>query len=241
MIDSYPHIQISIEHGVALVIGLIIGGFVTWLIYKGKVALAHSRGIAAGDVQRAMLTEQLKAANNTAEDLRERLKLVMNECTALSHETTSLKSTIAELTTTIGAETPEYVAVELLLKGPELELPEGLFFKDKENIDRAKIRVRWWALEEGEAIAALAMPEPMAASFGRVTAELLNDLPNYPADAPPVFFGHYWLPTHWERAPLAANLASLDFSGAFGSNPLTAYRWNGERELTPMNFVTATA
>lgn len=104
MIDSYPHIQISIEHGVALVIGLIIGGFVTWLIYKGKVALAQSKGIAAGDVERAMLTEQLKAANQTADDLRERLKLVMNECTALSHETTSLKSTIAELTTTIGAE-----------------------------------------------------------------------------------------------------------------------------------------
>ena len=137
--------------------------------------------------------------------------------------------------------TPEYVAVELMLKGPELELPEGLFFKDKENIDRDKIRVRWWALEEGEAIAALAMPEPMAASFGRVTTEILNDLPNYPADAPPVFFGHYWLPTHWERTPLAANIASLDFSGAFGDNPLTAYRWNGERELTPLNFVTATA
>ena len=135
--------------------------------------------------------------------------------------------------------TPEYAAVEIMLKGPELRLPDSVFFKDKNGIDRSHMRVRWWALKEGEAVETLAMPEPMAASFGGLTADLLNDLPNYPAEAPPVFFGHYWLPTHWERAPLATNVASLDFSGAFGSNPLTAYRWNGERELTPLNFVNS--
>jgi hypothetical protein len=135
--------------------------------------------------------------------------------------------------------TPEYAAVEIMLKGPELRLPDGVSFEDKDGIIRNMIRVRWWALKEGEAIETLVMPKPMAASLGRLTAELLNDLPNYPVDAPPVFFGHYWLPTHWERAPLATNIASLDFSGAFESNPLTAYHWNGERELTPLNFVSS--
>lgn len=135
--------------------------------------------------------------------------------------------------------TTEHAAVELMLKGPEVKLPDGIFFKDKEGIKRRNIRVRWWALEVGDAIEDLVMPEPITASLGRVTAEMLGDLPNYGPDERPVFFGHYWLSPHWERAPLAANLASLDFSAAFGDNPLTAYRWNGERNLTPLNFVTS--
>ena len=137
--------------------------------------------------------------------------------------------------------TAEYAAVEIMLKGPELVLPEGVFFKDKEGIERRNIRVRWWALEEGDAIAGMAMPEPMLEPLGKVTSEMLADLPSYGRDEPPVFFGHYWLPAHWERRSLTPNIASLDFSAAFGDNPLTAYRWNGERELTPLNFVTATA
>ncbi len=137
--------------------------------------------------------------------------------------------------------TPEHVAVEIMLKGPELELPEGVFFEDKESIKRRNIRVRWWALEEGDAIAGMAMPEPMFEPLGKVTSGMLADLPSYGRDEPPVFFGHYWLPAHWERRSLTPNIASLDFSAAFGDNPLTAYRWNGERELTPLNFVTATA
>ena len=136
---------------------------------------------------------------------------------------------------------PEFTAAEIVLKGPELVLPDGVFFKDKERIDRSNIRVRWWALAEGDDLASLAMPEPIPESIGDLTAGMLRDLPNYGPDEPPVFFGHYWLPAHWERAPLAPNVASLDFSAAFGDNPLTAYRWNGERELTPLNFVTATA
>lgn len=134
--------------------------------------------------------------------------------------------------------TPEYVAVEIMLKGPEMELPEGVFFEDKEGADRSSIRLRWWALEEGAPLRSLAMPEPIEKSLGDLTPEMLRNLPNYAGHEPPVFFGHYWLPTHWERAPMAPNIASLDFSAAFENNPLTAYRWNGERELTPLNFVT---
>lgn len=137
--------------------------------------------------------------------------------------------------------TREYAAVEIILKGPEMELPEGVFFEDKEKNKRRNVRVRWWKLEGGAAIGDIVMPEPMVELKVRLEEAMLNDLPNYGPDEPPVFFGHYWLPAHWERAPMAPNIASLDFSAAFESNPLTAYRWNGERELTPLNFVTATA
>ncbi len=137
--------------------------------------------------------------------------------------------------------TREYAAVETMLKGPEMELPDGVFFEDKEKIKRKNVRVRWWALEAGAAIADLAMPQPILDPVGNLTAEMLRNLPNYGEDEPPVFFGHYWLPPHWKRAPMAPNIASLDFSAAFENNPLTAYRWHGERELTHLNFITAIA
>lgn len=50
-----------------------------------------------------------------------------------------------------------------------MELPEGVFFKDKEGIHRSNIRVRWWKLEEGYAIADLVMPEPIEKSLGDLT------------------------------------------------------------------------
>ncbi|CAN5808489.1 metallophosphoesterase [soil metagenome] len=136
--------------------------------------------------------------------------------------------------------TPEYDAVEVLLKGPEMTLPDGLYFEDKEHIKRKNIRVRWWGLEEGIPIGDLVMPEPMPELHESVTAEMLLDLPNYGANEPPVFFGHYWLPPHREKAPLARNLASLDYSAAFGENPLTAYRWDGEQVLSAEKFITNT-
>jgi hypothetical protein len=135
--------------------------------------------------------------------------------------------------------TPEYFAVEIMLKGPEMELPDGVFFEDKERIKRKNVRVRWWDLKEGTAIGGLVMPDPMAELTETVAADMLRELPNYGADEPPVFFGHYWLRADREKAPLARNLASLDYSGAFGDNPLTAYRWDGEHELSSNNFVTS--
>ena len=135
--------------------------------------------------------------------------------------------------------TPEYVAVEVMLKGPEMDLPDGVFFEDKEGDKRKNVRVRWWDLKEGEAIGDLVMPERMANLNEKVAATMLSELPNYGADQPPVFFGHYWLPADMKKAPLAKNLASLDYSGAFGQNPLIAYRWDGKHELSADNFVTS--
>jgi len=37
-----------------------------------------------------------------------------------------------------------YKAIETICKGPEVELPEGFSFKDKEGKVRTEVRVRWW-------------------------------------------------------------------------------------------------
>jgi hypothetical protein len=123
-----------------------------------------------------------------------------------------------------------YEAAEILLKGPEVPLPEGHFFSDKDGFKRHHVRIRWW---DPEAVtyrsAALGMDGDEA---------ILPDLP-VPTDyhyeeEKPVFFGHYWL----SGIPTLSNhrAACLDFSIAKGGF-LTAYRWSGEKVLSQSNIV----
>jgi hypothetical protein len=86
----------------------------------------------------------------------------------------------------------------------------------------------------------LVMPRPV--EIDHVIRERhLKDIPNYSEDAPPVFFGHYWMPPDLPKQPLARNIACLDYSAAFGDNPLIAYRWDGEAELSVEKFVASNA
>lgn len=57
----------------------------------------------------------------------------------------------------------------------------------------------------------------------------------YPANAKPVFLGHYWLSAE-RPSVLAENVACLDYSVAKGGF-LCAYRWNGEQRLSNEKFL----
>ncbi len=129
---------------------------------------------------------------------------------------------------------PEHRAVETVLKGPEIELPEGRVFHDKEGVGRRAIRARWWDVRPGATYGDLAMPTGMDLGLP-VAPEKLVGVPNYPADAPPAFCGHYWLPPEHPRKPLGRNVVCLDFSAVCGG-PLVAYRWDGG-PLDEANFV----
>lgn len=111
-----------------------------------------------------------------------------------------------------------YRSVEVLLKGLELPLPGGCVFVDKDGTRRDKVRTRWWRNGSPSwrevALGPRTLTEQMPAG-GPAGPEL----PGYPADAPPVFLGHYWL--DGPPAPLAPNVACLDYSVARGGS-LTA-------------------
>lgn len=128
---------------------------------------------------------------------------------------------------------PEHLVVEEVLKGRELPLPEGVTFKDKGGHVRRKARTRWWLPSQGM--------RPSEYLFGiEAEHDPLIDVPEcdgYPIDAPPVFIGHYWLTAETPRLQ-THNVACLDFSVAAGGF-LCAYRWSGERRLSPERFVTA--
>jgi hypothetical protein len=130
--------------------------------------------------------------------------------------------------------TSAYAAAEVLLKGPEIPLPDGHFFFDKDGHKRHDVRIPWW--------------DPSAVTYRRAALGMDGDeakLPDLPLttdyhyeDDKPVFFGHYWL----SGMPALSNssAACLDFSVA-KDGFLTAYRWSGEKALSSGNIVYVAA
>lgn len=134
---------------------------------------------------------------------------------------------------------PEFLAVETLLKGVELPLPEGETYPDKDGHCRKAIRARWWeSAPAGMNYQELIFPPAKTPPAIPVAEPLLADIPGYGADEPPVFIGHYWLPADMAPAPLRHNIACLDYSAAF-RGPLVAYRWDGEKVLSADKFTAA--
>ena len=132
------------------------------------------------------------------------------------------------------AETPEYNDLETLLKGRELPLPGGIKFLDKDGTSRDAIRVRWWDKRVTTYRQAYLGPEESRSEIPEVSTEG-EHLLEYGEDEVPVFLGHYWMTG--EPAPLAHNIACLDYSVAKPGGKLVAYRWSGERRLRQEHFV----
>ena len=128
----------------------------------------------------------------------------------------------------------QYTAIETILKGKEITLKSGASFHDKEGNERHNIRVRWWDKDVKTFREAFMGPE--SARTHIPDDEIHGDhLVEYAHDAPPVFLGHYWL--EGEPAPLAPNLACLDYSVAKPGGMLMAYRWDGEQTLSRDKFI----
>ena len=134
--------------------------------------------------------------------------------------------------------TTEYDAVEILLKGREIALPDGYRFADKHGVSRSEMRTKWWLSGNGRTFRELVFPASDDIPAIPVPADLASALTPYPGDAPPAFVGHYWLPPNHPMTPLAANVACLDYSVAKGG-PLVAYRWDGAGPLVDIGFVSS--
>jgi len=125
---------------------------------------------------------------------------------------------------------------ETLLNGVELRLPKGHVFFDKSGFERKDIRTKWWEPLAGKTYRQAVFPDSERVPALPIPVTAINKDLAYGADQPPVFIGHYWLPPDAAKAPLAPNVACLDYSVAKGGD-LTAYRWDGERVLNVQKFV----
>ncbi len=130
---------------------------------------------------------------------------------------------------------PLFAAVETVLKGKELHLPNGLTFQDKEGHVRRAARTRWYLDPAELQLRDYIWENNPLETTAPIPTAVLKDAAPYPAEERPVFIGHYWL-NDAMPAPLASNVACLDYSVAKGGK-LCAYRWQGERQLLAEHFI----
>lgn len=128
----------------------------------------------------------------------------------------------------------EHRIVETLLKGPEEDLPSGFSFKDKDDHERREIRTKWWQAQADTFREAALLSEEELTGIPE-TPFPASKLIGYADDAPPVFFGHYWL--RGEPTIFSPNVACLDYSVGKPGGGLCGYRWKGESHLSNDNFV----
>ena len=85
--------------------------------------------------------------------------------------------------------TPEFTAVETLLKGPEIKLPDGYTSVDKEGTERLDTRVASWKSRKRKrhiTYSDIAVQSTTDIPAIAVPPELLSSLPNYRRREPPV-------------------------------------------------------
>jgi hypothetical protein len=116
-----------------------------------------------------------------------------------------------------------YQAIETLLKGPELTLPDHSLFTDKDGTPRPKVRIKWWEKNLCTYKQAAVVSEQGRENLPDALIPVDEKLIHYPDTAPPVFFGHYWF-TGQPRLT-APNAVCLDYSAA-RAGQLVAYRFN---------------
>lgn len=129
---------------------------------------------------------------------------------------------------------PVFEAIEVVLKGPEIDLPAGVEFTDQSGKLRKAVRVRWWQSD---------LSTYRQAAIGPAgDSEMIPDGPlpgrlRRPDTAgPPVLFGHYWF--SGTPSVISSRFACLDYSVA-RQGPLVAYRWDGETELADDKLIWA--
>lgn len=126
-------------------------------------------------------------------------------------------------------------ALDISMKGQEVELPETHHFLDKDKKSRGEARLKWWnqlpSNKMDDAFASL----PEEVKNDSFPIELLNTIEPYSSNETPVFFGHYWMnPSAFGL--LSDNICCLDFSVAKGGN-VGGYRFDGDETLKFNNLI----
>lgn len=126
-------------------------------------------------------------------------------------------------------------AFDVTLKGKEIPMPEGLFFKDKDGTIRKNIRIRWWENPNTATYRSLSVLPLKQLPEKLIDTSLWRSTDFYSETERPVFFGHYWLegdtPVFYKN-----NVCCLDYSVA-NKGHLVAYRMDGEQILQPDKLI----
>jgi len=125
-------------------------------------------------------------------------------------------------------------AIETLLKGLEIPLPEGNSFLDPHGNQRSRIRIKWWQkhAQSYQDYALLYKEALPCISTDKIPK---HEIVTPYTDKKPVFFGHYWFSGTPKQ--LANNAVCLDYSIAH-KGKLACYRWyKDDKKLSDNQFI----
>ena len=130
-------------------------------------------------------------------------------------------------------DTLAYEVINDTLKGKEFNIPEKYVWHDKDGHARTTNRIKWWVNPVSNNWGELLFNCPPIMLNENISEDVKVNI--YPGDAPPVFFGHYWLE---DKFPViqSENVVCLDYSVA-KDGALVAYRWSGEDLIANNHFV----
>ncbi len=117
--------------------------------------------------------------------------------------------------------TQAFLVIEEILKGKEINIPEEYAWLDKDGHTRTSNRYKWWVDPQPGCFGDFLFDCPPQMTYTPLTPDIVVEV--YDKNAPPVFFGHYWL-SHTPSVQ-APNVICLDYSIA-KNGALVAYRWN---------------
>ncbi len=127
-------------------------------------------------------------------------------------------------------------ALNRLLRGIDMPLPEGITQTSAEGFVRSTFRSRFW--EENPRVYGdvVFQPDGLPEAIARLPLSERDRqrLFLYRPDDPLLFVGHYWCTGR--PSPVAPNVACLDYSAVRGGK-LVAYRLDHEHQLDPARFV----
>ena len=126
--------------------------------------------------------------------------------------------------------------VERLLKGTEMELPEGQSLVGSDGVRRTRFRTKFWSQSPMTYGDVVFQPDglPDELFHQPLTDEERNRLLLYGGDQKALLVGHYWC--QGEPNIIRKNLACLDYS-AVKNGLLVAYRMGQVPQLSNDNFV----
>ena len=131
-----------------------------------------------------------------------------------------------------------FQCIEKILKGEEVDLPDGEYFFDKDGNKRKSVRIKWWGDKNGYCRDVAFGYDPQAMSnFPAIKPLIPASSPSYPDSENPAFFGHYWqigIPVLQQK-----NLCCVDYSAGKGGD-LVCYQFHNPEEIEKLdekNFV----
>ena len=128
---------------------------------------------------------------------------------------------------------PAAAIIYRLLKGLEYRCPQDLILKCSKGMSRKVFRMNWWESPQNKTFREISFGNKFLLPNYTIPQEIAPSFEPYDLDKPPVFMGHYCLSDG--AAIVQSNICCID-SCVVGSEQLSAYRWNGEKQLLKDNI-----